>query len=138
MMHIQMESFLVYHMSSSRSSRSQVCDSRSRMNNESNGSSAPGGSRSIVSKVVEQLENVHDFKELADAARRERKKGQLRLADTKDDCTKPTTLSLVTHLHPTECTTIIATMKAIINGFVGRQNDENCGDLLRRESSVCS
>lgn len=46
------------------------------------------------------------------------------MVEEVNDDMKPSIPSLVTHVHPSECTSVMATMKAVITGFVDRQDDE--------------
>lgn len=77
-----------------------------------------GGSHSVIADVVAML----DPKTTAQRANRKGRKGKGRMVEDSDDEANNTTHALVTHVHPTDCTTIMSAMKAIVTGFVDKQD----------------
>ncbi|KAI0696528.1 hypothetical protein BC835DRAFT_1305590 [Cytidiella melzeri] len=93
--------------------------------------SAPGGGHSVISDVVATLERRKKREPSQGGTRQRRNKGKDRMVEDEDD-TREEHHVLVTHLHPADCVNITSAMKAMIAGFVDRQDAEEEEELLLR------
>ena len=92
---------------------------------------ASSGCSSVINDVVVQLRGASRPIN-SDRRARNRQKSKRKAPEHAPHNEDSPMLSLVTHLHSTECASVVAAMKSIVSGFVDRQDqDINAEDIER-------
>ena len=97
---------------------------------------APSGGRSVISDVIAVLEYRRKRAAPQRGGRSKRTKGKARMVE--EDESSEDIHCLVTHLHPSDCANLASAMRAIVTGFVDRQDEGEEDELvLQRKSPSC-